>query len=70
MAIIGSLPIEEALIKHGLIPPEARLIELVIEVHATPRIRYETLLTVDQCATLAQALADAADAYAAAQVKP
>jgi hypothetical protein len=50
---------EKALIAHGLIPPNCRLLDVVFEVRAAPRLRYELLLDDDDLRKFADAFADA-----------
>jgi hypothetical protein len=50
---------EKALIAHGLVPPHCRLLDIVFEVNAAPKLRYEVFLDDDDLRKFADAFADA-----------
>jgi hypothetical protein len=61
MAEIISRSLEQALVKHGLVPPECRLLEVVMAPMSAVIVRYEVFLTVDQMRLFALAFAESSD---------
>jgi uncharacterized membrane protein len=50
---------KKALIAHGLVPPNCRLVDVMFVVNAAPVLRYEVFLDDDDLRKFADAFADA-----------